>query len=422
MLLFLVLALLQTGFSQDLEVKIKNLPEVISVEKMINNPFFKEAYIIMVRQPLDHAHPEKGYFPQRVILSHLDFQEPVVMVTEGYNADGEVGPRYLNELCPMLFSNQLFVEHRFFGKSVPDTMKWQYLTVENAAADHHHINQLFKTIYPGKWLATGISKGGQTSLLYRLLYPDDVTETVAYVAPLNYKVEEKRHDHYIRHKIGTPSERKAVFNFQKEVLKRKSSLLPLFEKHCNEKNFVFNAPVSEIYDYCVLEYSFSFWQWCHPVSSIPSHSATDQEILNHFTGVVSPDYFDQVSGRVVMPFFVQALRQLGYYAYNTKPFRRLMQLKNTHGYVAKLFVPKDAVFPYDPALSYELQRFLEHKAQRILLIYGENDPWSASAAKTGRNKDIFEIMMKGGCHFTRINTLGPEQQAIAIELIKKWLN
>jgi hypothetical protein len=123
-----------------------------------------------------------------------------------------------------------------------------------------------------------------------------------------------------------------------------------------------------------------------------------------------------------MPFFVQALRQLGYYAYNTKPFRRLMQLKNTHGYVAKLFVPKDAVFPYDPALSYELQRFLEHKAQRILLIYGENDPWSASAAKTGRNKDIFEIMMKGGCHFTRINTLGPEQQAIAIELIKKWLN
>lgn len=33
--------------------------------------------------------------------------------------------------------------------------------------DLHAVRNAFKSIYPGKWIATGISKGGQTTLLYR---------------------------------------------------------------------------------------------------------------------------------------------------------------------------------------------------------------------------------------------------------------
>jgi hypothetical protein len=152
-LLIASLALLQCVHSQTLHDRILSLPGVISVEKMVNNPFFSESYIIMIKQPLDHQKPEDGYFPQRIILSHLDYKEPVVFVTEGYNADAEVGPRYLNELCPLLYANQVFAEHRFFGKSIPDPIKWKYLTVENAAADHHHIAELFKKIYQENGLA-----------------------------------------------------------------------------------------------------------------------------------------------------------------------------------------------------------------------------------------------------------------------------
>ena len=422
MLVLLLSALFQIGVSQDLQEKIRNLPDVISVEKMTNNPFFVDAYIIMVRQPLDHQQPQLGSFTQRVILSHLDYKEPVIFITEGYNGDSEVGPRYLNELCPILYANQLFVEHRYFGKSVPDIMNWKYLTIANAAADHHHIAQIFKQLYPGKWVSTGISKGGQASLYYRLLYPDDVNETVAYVAPLNYSDEEKRHDHFIRYKAGTVEERKSVIRFQREILKRKVTLLPLFENYCKERNYSFNGPPSEIYDYCVLEYSFSFWQWCHSVKEIPDGKAADKDFFGHLINVVSPNYFDQGSGKVVMPFFVQAIRDLGYYGYNTKPFGSLMQLKNTHGYLSRLFIPKNALATYDPDLSFKLQKFLKHKARNILLIYGENDPWTASAAKTGRNKKITKIIMKEGCHLTRINTLPEGQQAFAIGLIKAWMN
>jgi hypothetical protein len=421
MLIIILLALFHLGFSQDLQERIKNLPDIISVEKMDHNQFFEESLIIMVKQPLDHMHPEYGSFAQRVILSHLSFDEPVVLITEGYAADNEISPKYVNELCTLLYANQVFAEHRYFGKSVPNPINWKYLTVENAAADHHHIAQIFKRLYPKKWISTGISKGGQATLYYRLLYPDDVTASVAYVAPLNFSVEEKRHGSFIRHKAGTSADRKMVMSFQKEVLKRKSTILPMFEKYCNEKKYIFMAPVSEIYDYCVLEYSFSFWQWGHSVTEIPNANATDKEVFNFFINIISPDYFDKTTGKMVLPFFVQALRQLGYYAYNTRPFRGLMQLKDTKGYVARLFVPEEAIFPYEPEISLRLDRFIRKDATDILMIYGGNDPWTASAANTGSNQRILKIIQKGGCHLSRINTLPDSQNKLAMDVLKKWL-
>ena len=181
------------------------------------------------------------------------------------------------------------------------------------------------------------------------------------------------------------------------------------------------ASVSEIYDYCVLEFSFSFWQWGRLAEEIPNTNTTDKEIFNYFTKTISPEYFDQTTGRMVLPFFVQALRELGYYAYNTKPFRGLMQLKDTKGYVAKLFVPKEAQFPYEPEISIRLDRFIRKNATNILMIYGGNDPWTASSANTGSNHKILKIIQAGGCHLSRINTLQDSQNMLAMDVLKKWL-
>jgi hypothetical protein len=420
-LLIALLASLQFAYSLSLRERILNLPGIISVDSMEHNQFFQESWIIMIRQSLDHRHPELGTFPQRVILSHLGYDEPVVMITEGYSAGKETGPDYLNELCPLLYANQLFIEHRYFGKSVPDPVNWKYLTVENAAADHHHIAEIFKQLYPARWISTGISKGGQASLLHRMLYPGDVALTVAYVAPLNFAVEDKRHDLFIRHRVDTLPDRRKVFSFQKELLKRKPSLLPLFEKYCDEKKYHFNTPVGEIYDYCVLEFAFSFWQWCRSIDDIPPPGSPDNALIRYFTEIISPGYFDTVSGREVLPFFVQALRQLGYYAYNTRPFRGLMQLRDTKGYVARLFVPEEAQFPWDPSISARLRKFMRKDAKNILLIYGANDPWSASSVNPGRNRSVLKIVQAGGCHVSRINTLPEEQNDLAVSTLTRWL-
>lgn len=151
----------------------------------------------------------------------------------------------------------IFVEYRYFLESTPEPKDWQYLTAENSADDLHAITTAFKNIYPGKWIATGISKGGQTTLLYRTFYPDDVDISVPYVAPLCYGVEDGRHEPFL-HKVSTPENRKKIEDFQLEALKRKATLLPRFEKYCTEKNYSFRAPIEEIYDYSVLEYSFCF--------------------------------------------------------------------------------------------------------------------------------------------------------------------
>lgn len=420
--LALLLAVCAVGFPQNLVDRIKSLPGIISVEKMEANPFFTEALIIKVKQPLDHLHPELGSFSQRVVLSNLGFDQPVVFITEGYGGDYGTNPKYLNELCPLLNANQLFVEHRFFGKSVPDSIDWKYLTVENAAADHHHIVELFKPIYKMKWISTGISKGGETVLYHRALYPKDVEISVPYVAPVNFSVEEKRHDWFIRHHAGKLSERRKVARFQVELLKRKQRLMPLFEQFCKDKNYKFRTSTSEIFDFCVLEYAFSFWQWGRSVSEIPAGAATDQEILKYFEKICSPDYFDIESGKPTFPFFVQALRQLGYYGYNPKPFRKWMELKDAHGYILRLFMPPSTNFTYDPAMSLLVKRYLKKDAEKILLIYGGNDPWSASAATTRGNKKILKVVQPDGSHRTRIGTLPDSERKLVLDTLEKWLN
>ncbi len=421
-LLFLLLSICNLGISQNLEEQLKSIPGIVSVVKMNPNPFFKEAFVIMVNQPIDHLHPDKGTFPQRVVFSNLGVGNPVVYITEGYGGDYGESEKYLNELCPILNANQLFVEHRFFGKSVPDSIDWNYMTVENAAADHHHIVELFKPLFKNKWISTGISKGGETVLYHRALYPLDVEISVPYVAPLNFSVEEKRHDRFIRHKTGTASERKSLKECQIEFLKRKNQLMPLFDQLCKDKKYNFRASESQIYDYCVLEFAFSFWQWGYPASGIPASNASDKEFFNYLVKICSPDYFDIESGKPTFPFFVQALKQLGYYGYNPKPFRKFMELNDTHDYIMKLFMPSSNRFHYNPAMSLLVKHYLRKNADKILLIYGENDPWSASAASTRGNHKILKVVQQGGSHRSRIGTMPEKQNKLVIKTLKAWMN
>jgi hypothetical protein len=423
--LFLLIAHLlvffHVAFCQTLEERLKSLPDIISVKKMNNNSFFQEAFKILVKQPVNHQDTTKGFFPQRIFLSHLSYNRPVVFITEGYGGNYADTDKYVNELCPILDANQLFAEHRFFGESKPDSVDWKQLTVENAAADHHHIVQIFKKLYAQKWVSTGISKGGQTVMYHRMLYPDDVAVSVPYVGPLNFSYEDQRHQKFIGKKVGTKADRAKVFDFQSEVLKRKARLMPLLEQLCKEKNFQFRAPLSEIYDYSVLEYAFSFWQWGHSVSEIPAATATDQELFDYWQKISSVDYFDMESGKSVAPFFIQAHSQLGYYAYNPKPFGKDIDTRDTRGYIEKLFLPKELVFKYNPEMSLRTDHFIRNEAKNILMIYGEWDPWIASAAQPGKNKNMIKIVQPGGNHRTRINTLPENQKEFVVSTLKKWM-
>ena len=101
-------------------------------------------------QPLDHRHPEKGSFRQRVIVSHIGFDRPTVIVTEGYGAAYALRSQYREELSKLLNANMIFVEYRYFLESTPEPKDWQYLTAENSADDLHAITTAFKKHLSGQ--------------------------------------------------------------------------------------------------------------------------------------------------------------------------------------------------------------------------------------------------------------------------------
>ncbi len=84
--LFLFFCLTQLKAQSDeatLEKALYNLPDVQF--KKYSKPADKYlSYMLAIKQPLDHKHPEKGYFYQSALLTHKGFLRPTVMETEGY--------------------------------------------------------------------------------------------------------------------------------------------------------------------------------------------------------------------------------------------------------------------------------------------------------------------------------------------------
>ena len=404
-----------------LQEKLKTISLITEI-KPLESKEFAEKYVTYFTQPLDHDRPELGSFRQRVIISHIGFDRPTVIVTEGYGAGYALSPRYREELSKMFNTNMVFVEYRYFLESTPNPRDWQYLTAESSADDLHAVRQALKDIYPNKWIATGISKGGQTAMLYRTFYPNDVDITVPYVGPLCYGVEDGRHEPFLR-QVGTEDERRKIEDFQLEVLKRKSTLLPRFEKHCQEKKYEFNASIEEIYDYSVLEYSFAFWQWGTPVSTIPANNASDDEIYKHFMAISEPSYFAKGGGNE--SFFVQAARELGYYGYDIRPFKKYLSITSSKGYLKKLMLPDDAKdIKFDKTLSKKITKFLKKNDPKMIFVYGEIDPWSAAATtwlNTDKKENVHIFVEPRGSHLARINTLPEEMKQEAISILQKWL-
>lgn len=419
LLLLLLLVIVSANASnKELYQKLCTLKGVITVDSLPSD-YSSEKYVVTIRQPLDHKHPEKGSFTQRVVISHEGFDRPTVLVTEGYGGDYALNPRYRDELAGLFQTNTVFVEHRYFSGSVPDTVDWQYLTAQNSASDLHLITTLFKQIYPQKWISTGISKGGQTALIYRAFFPNDVDITVPYVAPVSRSAEDGRHEPFLN-KVGDKKTRQAILSFQREVLKRRGEIIPLLEKFCLEKQLSFRISMNEVLDYCVLEYSFAFWQWGTPASHIPANSATTEVLFKHLTEISGPDYF--ATGQPTQAFFIQAARELGYYGYDIEPFKDLLFIRTAKDYLQRIMLPEGITIQFQPELYKKLTNFIETSDPRLIFVYGEYDPWtSVGITKLDGKKNMFVAIQPKGSHRARINTLPDSLRDKVIKTINLWL-
>lgn len=418
-LLIGILTISISVFTRELLGTLQNLPGVVEVQEIETSGHFQEKYLIWFEQYLDKNNPEAGTFKQRVFLNHRNIYSPVVYITEGYSADYASRKTHIHEITDIVRGNQICVEHRFFGKSVPEPLQWEYLTAENAAYDLHRIREVFRDIYQSNWLSTGTSKGGQNAVIYRMLFPEDVSLTVAYVAPFARALIDGRHEPFIE-RISSRKDRRTVRNFQRELLDRKESLMPIFKEIVESSGYTFSLPLEDIFDYCVLEYSFAFWQWLGDTERIPDRNADDNQLIMHLIAVSSPEYFSKEGISPILPFFYQAAKELGYYGYDIKPFEKTIGIESSENYFNEIFLASKFNIDFNDNLINQLEKFIKTEAENIIFIYGEFDPWTAVAADIGKNDKITKIISPRGTHSVRIKNMPKKYHDQLIKELRNW--
>ncbi len=401
--------------------------DCVSEVQPLETTCFKEKYVLKMEQQVDWKTSAKGTFGERIFVGMKGLDKPTVIVTEGYSASYGLNPGYEEELSRLFDANVVLCEYRYFSQSVPVPTNWDYMTVDNSLADYHHVRQVFGQLFKGKWISTGISKGGQTAMFYRATYPDDVDVSVSYVAPLNRAVEDGRHEKFLAKKVGTKEERKVIRQAMQELMRRKPELMKLFHAYCEENDYQFLMSEEDVYDYCVLEFPFALWQWGTPVSSIPElTSDEDDEVwFDCLMKVSSPDYFAYPSQ--YMPFDVQAAKELGYYGYSLKPIKKWTSLKSTKGYLKKMWLPDSLrKYDFDSALYKRTVKYLKKEDPKHIFIYGEIDPWSSSGVCTWLNckkkKNMRVYVQPRGSHKARINNMPERMKTEIINRLTNWLN
>jgi hypothetical protein len=244
---------------------------------------------------------------------------------------------------------------------------------------------------------------------------------VAYVGPLNFGVEDGRHEQYISKKPGTAEQRKKVLDFQLAVLQNRDIIMPKLEKYITEKKYTFHIPHNQVLDFCVLEYPFALWQWGRFTDQIPVKDANVDLLFEHLLKVSGPSYFALEDMESIKSFFVQAARELGYYGYDTKPLKKYLTIKNAEGYLGHVFLPADLKIKYEKKTAKQVKKFIKKTDAEILFIYGEYDPWSASAFEVPNKPNFLKIVKPGGSHSTRIKNLPVEQEEQIKEKMESWL-
>lgn len=365
------------GFSQSdelvLEKALYNLPDV-SFKKISDPGDMYLKYDLLVKQPIDHAHPEKGFFNQRVILTHKGFKNPTVMETQGYWLNSK-----RNEIEKLFNANNLNIEYRFFGKSVPDSMLWDYLTEEQATADLHIINQLFRNIYMGKWVSTGISKGGSTTIYYKYFFPADVDLSIPYVAPLDNSLEDKRIYTFLD-TMGSLDCRNKIKEFQLFLLKHENEAIEKLKWYSKgaKVHYDYTGNIGKSFEYAVLEYPFSFWQYyaINDCDSIPSNNVLD----DYLQGLLKSSDIYAFSDEGIKEFevhYYQAATQCGYYGYNIAPFKKYLNYFKENPSAA--FPPKSVVpNTFDITINQKVQKWLDENGNNLIYIYGGYDTWTAA--------------------------------------------
>ena len=401
-----------------LEMYLYDLPGVI-LEKMPVPDGYSECYKLMIKQPVDHEDPSQGNFYQKVILSHRNIDAPTVIITQGYGLRGN----YIYEPSALLEANQVNVEHRYFGESVPDSMDYRYLSLENATADLHHIRTLLGEYYQSHWISTGISKGGQTTIMYRYFYPEDVSVSIPYVAPLNFSLEDERIYTFLD-TVGSDECRTAIRELQTRLLQNSDQAIERIKWFAKGAELDFSyLSLEQAFELAVLEYSFAFWQWGASCDHIPDGSEGLDADLENFLEVSGMDFFADATMEGYAPHYYQAALQYGYYGYRIDGFEDYLKAWPPDRNPSAIFPPHKIPVEYQEGFTRAVDDWLKKEGDNFIYIIGGWDTWSATAVVPSKKVNSLWIVLPKKDHgAARMRNMSEDQLEEMIDKLETWLN
>jgi hypothetical protein len=407
----------------DILDELRAVPGITSVTEKTTMVEGYRLFVLEYTQPADHQAPAGQQFTQRMTLMHRDYGAPVITYNSGYHLSTR-GSR--SEITRLLGGNQLSLEYRFFAPSRPSPADWTKLDIAQAAADQHRITQALKArIYPdNKWLTTGASKGGMTSLFHRRFYPDDVDGTVAYVAPFDYPADQmhspqNRYFTFLEQVGSDATCRQRLKSFQNQVLARRSAML---ERMRPEAQYTLLGE-NRALEFAVVELPFIFWQYGSQADcvQIPADTASDDDVFEFFDATIGVAAYGDEDLLSYLPYYHQSATQLGYPAADES---YLVGLLHPGEDTAAAYIPSGTsivVPPYDQgAAMRDVQSWISTSGSELLLIYGENDPWTAGAVDLGAATDSFKLIVPGGNHGSSIGALPSPDQETAVAAVLRW--
>lgn len=406
--------------------KLKHLPGVTFLGTNPNAPTGYKVYELEIRQPVNHLQPHGATFEQHLELYQRDLAAPMVMYVSGYFNYTFLSPldTYLSVPTAITGGNQISVEGRFYGDSVPKPARWRYLTVWQQAADEHHVAAVFKKLYHARWLITGVSKGGETAIFHDYFYPHDFAGTFAWSAPSITQTPSRSYDHFLAH-VGTASCRAALLNDQVRALRHRAAFEAKVTAEAKAAHGTFadwKGGLDEEFEVTVLQTPFVFWQYSDDCATVPGGKATLDELYTWYdntAGWLAAD--DQESGPF-FPYNYQAGTQLGYPVIDERAeLGSLLHFPLSAQVPGQDLPPGIPVRPLSQHLMRAIHKWVAAHGDHLLFLYGQDDPWSDQRFTLGsgtRDSTIYTI--KGGNHLSPYTALPTAEAQAFVTTLKTW--
>ena len=400
----------------EIEQQLRAMPNVTSVRAANCGDYVVDGahcFNIGITQPIDHLAPDKT-FTQQLWLAHRGCDRPMIVADWGYSQDFF----FDDELSVMFNSNTLWIEHRYQGASTPAIADWDWsaLTIENGANDMHAIIDSFKHVYGGRWISTGASKGGITATYHSFFFPHDLDGAVPYVAPASRDRIDALYQAYLEKTLTQDCAQRVRDAQVAAVTTRRAMML------AHLTSMVAAGWEPAYLELMTAYFDWGFWQYrgARYCNQVPGAASTDDEFWNfysRYSGVFDAPPGDELMSNGALNY--EWLTEQGFALQIGAHVRDLLQDPYATQTMEENFrrqFPLVALPIYDGSVTRSVRKWVRERAEHVLLIYGQFDPWSGGAMDEPERPTSARFFVPQANHGAQIGELALADRTRALEL------